>query len=1028
MNGETRASDTAIIVGQEQHGGHDACGCCDGRSVATPLALWNRPALDEIAYRVGTHARFKESLLARLAAASPKELAPLAELGTRDQSDFTIALLDAWAAALDVLTFYQERIANESYLRTATERLSILELARLIGYRPRPGAAASAWLAFTLESAPGAPEQAPARVVVPRGTRVQSIPGPGERPQTFETSSDLDAAVATNAIRPRRSAPSPLRENATEAWLAGTATRLQIGDAVLLVAEQGAKVHWFAALLTVVEPDVAGARTRIAWVPALSPREESIDKDPPRTFVGPDIDVPAVGTAVLWGAGATASSTYDSLASSANELAAFNSRMDRAADSSSRASTSVPSRFPEKKAATEDPERSTREFGVFALRVRAALFGHNAPNPHALHAETALAYWKSKGYELPDPLKLDAKDWPFLLAERAIDLDARYAGISPGSWAVLGNEAVSRIYWVRVAMDAAREDYVLSGKCTRLIIDRSIGPDTVAVASYRRSAVYAGSELLALADAPIIDPVQGSVIDVEGDFGTLEPMRRIIVRGRRARVEVLGPLGDVAGARKVSSDPAAPKVGAVLTLVESPSSSAVPLTSTSEDFRWRLRDALGIEWQAIARASAFRYVAAAKDGEVVAEIATLVRVERLDGRHTRLHLAAPLSHAYDRISLEPPAPTVILANVVLATHGETVSERLGSGHAGRSFERFRLRQTPVTYVGSSSPDGVESTLELRVDDVLWKEAPYFHGRAADERIFVTETADDGATSVIFGDGQTGSRLPSGQENLSAVYRKGIGRAGNVGSGQLSLLATRPSGVKEVVNPLAATGGADPESRDSARQSAPLPILALGRVVSLRDFEDFARSFGGGVIAKALATWIWDGLSRRVLLTVAGPGGAAIPADDPVHQRLVDALRGAGDPFVPFSVLGYRAATFRLALRVRVDPDYLASKVLPSVELALRQRFSFELRSFGEAATLGEVLAAAHGIPGVVAVDVDAFYRGTAPDVATLPPARILAATAGVVEVLEGTLKKRIVESAELLTLDAAPLDRLEELG
>ena len=45
-----------------------------------------------------------------------------ARLRTRDDDDFTIALLDAWATVADVLTFYQERIANESYLRTATER------------------------------------------------------------------------------------------------------------------------------------------------------------------------------------------------------------------------------------------------------------------------------------------------------------------------------------------------------------------------------------------------------------------------------------------------------------------------------------------------------------------------------------------------------------------------------------------------------------------------------------------------------------------------------------------------------------------------------------------------------------------------------------------------------------------------------------------------------------------------------------------------------------------------------------------
>ena len=50
----------------------------------------------------------------------------LRALTTRDNSDPTIAVLDAFAVMGDVLTFYQERIANEGYLRTATERRSIL--------------------------------------------------------------------------------------------------------------------------------------------------------------------------------------------------------------------------------------------------------------------------------------------------------------------------------------------------------------------------------------------------------------------------------------------------------------------------------------------------------------------------------------------------------------------------------------------------------------------------------------------------------------------------------------------------------------------------------------------------------------------------------------------------------------------------------------------------------------------------------------------------------------------------------------
>src|SRR5687768_7905181 len=124
--------------------GLNESGCCEGLLTATPVLVENRPGLSAIAHRIGTHTGFFQSMQAALS--SPMQ-ASLAGLKTRESDDPSIAFLDACAAADDVLTFYQERIANEAYLRTATERLSLVHLARLIGYEPRPGVAASTYLA-----------------------------------------------------------------------------------------------------------------------------------------------------------------------------------------------------------------------------------------------------------------------------------------------------------------------------------------------------------------------------------------------------------------------------------------------------------------------------------------------------------------------------------------------------------------------------------------------------------------------------------------------------------------------------------------------------------------------------------------------------------------------------------------------------------------------------------------------------------------------------------------------------------------
>src|SRR5262245_19498432 len=97
----------------------DDCACCAGLEAETPQRVDNVPGLPAISYRVGRHGEFRASMLARL---SSSEHPALETLTTRDADDFSIALCDAAATMLDVLSFYQERIANENYLRTAVER------------------------------------------------------------------------------------------------------------------------------------------------------------------------------------------------------------------------------------------------------------------------------------------------------------------------------------------------------------------------------------------------------------------------------------------------------------------------------------------------------------------------------------------------------------------------------------------------------------------------------------------------------------------------------------------------------------------------------------------------------------------------------------------------------------------------------------------------------------------------------------------------------------------------------------------
>ncbi len=205
----------------------EACSCCEGVDTATPLSTANRPGLSQLSYLIGTHASFLETMKARL---SSSDYSALVGLTTREADDPSIALLDAWATIADVLTFYQERIANEGYLRTATERRSILELARLVGYRLRPGVASSVFLAYTID------ENTEEETTIPAGSRAQSVPGPGELPQSFETSEELKARTRWNNLKPRMTQPQTFnKETGTlnggpRVYLKGINTNLQPDD------------------------------------------------------------------------------------------------------------------------------------------------------------------------------------------------------------------------------------------------------------------------------------------------------------------------------------------------------------------------------------------------------------------------------------------------------------------------------------------------------------------------------------------------------------------------------------------------------------------------------------------------------------------------------------------------------------------------------------------------------------------------------------------------------------------------------
>jgi hypothetical protein len=253
---------TAAVIGLTSSasecclGAADAAICaCEG--TAFPQVISNPPGLTSIAYRVGDYTSFRHALLRAL----PGET-ELSANGTpiwrpAPTGDLALQIVEWWAYLSDILTFYNERIANESYLNTAQLPASVHALIRLLGYRPQPGIGATGTLAArVIGSKPP---------VLPAGFPVQSKPGPGQQPQIFELASQT-ALTLPDSVAAVPPASSQLGQGS--ALVQGVITSVKVGDTLLLLSHNwdGSNANYaFGTVASVAqEKDPSGkANTRI---------------------------------------------------------------------------------------------------------------------------------------------------------------------------------------------------------------------------------------------------------------------------------------------------------------------------------------------------------------------------------------------------------------------------------------------------------------------------------------------------------------------------------------------------------------------------------------------------------------------------------------------------------------------------------------------------------------------------------------------------------------------------------------------
>ena len=350
-------------------------------------------------------------------------------------------------------------------------------------------------------------------------------------------------------------------------------------------------------------------------------------------------------------------------------------------------------------------------------------------------------------------------------------------------------------------------------------------------------------------------------------------------------------------------------------------------------------------------------------------------------RRARLQ-AEPLTQQ-GRVRLQNPT------NAVLAqTFGQNWRQRWGDRPP------FDPEAAAASALKWELPEVVPAIVLTEVDPSIQKTNPWYPqrdllNRDRTARNFVVETEDDGRAYLRFGDGQLG-RAPQADASLTPTYRIGNGTAGNIGADAIAhiflpdelllrLVETEPS----IRNPIAASGGIDPEPIEQVRLYAPQSFRTLQRAVTEADYAEIVQRFPG--VSKALATRQWTGSWYTIFITVDRQSGLAVDED---FQRAIEQF------LEPYRLTGQdvkiesaRFVSLDLCFRVVVAPEYFQSQVKQALLEVLSDRvlsaerlgfFHPDNFTFSQPVYLSQVIAVVMQVTGVQSVSPIRFQRWGVP--------------------------------------------------
>jgi predicted phage baseplate assembly protein len=264
---------------------------------------------------------------------------------------------------------------------------------------------------------------------------------------------------------------------------------------------------------------------------------------------------------------------------------------------------------------------------------------------------------------------------------------------------------------------------------------------------------------------------------------------------------------------------------------------------------------------------------------------------------------------------------------------------VSSGAGGQVFSVTQTQIDPATFILEVDMPGLGYQQWQAIDDLAVLQGP-----------IPAYVLDPEAGTVTFGNQMQGLIPPIGRRIRVRQMRAGGGVAGNVPAATLNKITGKdPNGVTQtkftVQQPIAASGGADPETLDQAEQRLPARLRHQERAVTASDYQDLAMETPGAAIGRVEVLPLFKPQTRDLnfpgvvsVMTIPEKEGVQPPCPR-ADRTLLESVYAYLDPRRPVGsemyVIGTEYVGLGISAAVEVRSGFNLLQVSSQVELALR---------------------------------------------------------------------------------------------